>query len=171
MLVLFRWLLRLYPAGFFREFSEEMTHCFHRRLQDVQPQSWRSRGSFFAREFSGAFVGAMSEQLGCRFDDLFRRFDMRSFRFSRISLVFMILALAGVLFAIQAAIHMAVMQQPSDPGLTAHVVSALKVSSVFAVIMAILGVVGYAVLRVANKSTGERLANVHTWPQERQPPR
>ncbi|HET9941702.1 MAG TPA: hypothetical protein VFR05_00090 [Terriglobia bacterium] len=169
MLVLFRWLLRLYPARFFGEFSEEMTHCFHRRLQDVRHQSWRNRGSFFAREFSGAFVGAMSEQMGGRFDDLFRRFDMRSFRFSRLALVFMILALVGVLAAIKTTVRTAVMQQPANPGV--DVVSILQVSSAMVVVMAILGVVGYAVLRVANKSAGERLANVHTWPQERHPPR
>lgn len=94
---------------------------------------------------------------------------MRSFRFSRLALVFMILALVGVLAAIKTTVRTAVMQQPANPGV--DVVSILQVSSAMVVVMAILGVVGYAVLRVANKSAGERLANVHTWPQERHPPR
>ena len=169
MLILFRWLLSLYPAAFFMEFSEEMAKCFRQRMQDVQHENWRTRGWFFAREFSGVFLGAMSEQMGGRFDDLFRRFDMRSFRFSRLALVFMILALVGVLAAIKTAVHIAVMQQPAYPGV--DVVSVLQVSSVMVVVMAILGVVGYAVLRVANKSAGQRLADIHTWPQEKQTPR
>ena len=166
MVALFRRLLRLYPAGFCREFSDEMTLCFRLRLEDVRHHTLARRGAFAAREFWGAFIGAMSAQLGGGFDGLFRRFDMPSFRFSRISIVFMILALAGVLFAIDSAMDQF---HPGNTGVRAG--SAFRVVGYLAVIAMILGAIGYGVLRAANRSAGQRLENIHTWPQERQTPR
>lgn len=166
MRVLFRWLLNLYPLSFFREFSEEMTLCFHLGLQDVRHQNWKRRGAFFVREFWGAFTGAISEQLGCRFEDFCRRFTMTSFRFSRLSMAFMILALIGVLMAIESALRQIspdLVQQP--------LWLALRLAGVFLFLMAIFGAIGYGVLRVINRSAADRLVNIDTWPQQRQSPR
>ena len=166
MRVLFRWLLNLYPLSFFREFSEEMTLCFDLGLHDVRHQNWKRRGAFFVREFWGAFTGAMSEQFGCRFEDLYRRFTMSSFRFSRISMAFMILALIGVLMAIETPLRQigsGLVQQP--------LWLALRLAGVFLVLTAIFGAIGYGVLRVINRSAADRLVNIDAWPQQRQSPR
>jgi hypothetical protein len=172
MLGLFRWLLQLYPVSFSREFSEEMALCFQLRLQDVRHQSWKQRGSFLVREYWGAFTGAMSEQRGSRFVDLFRRFDMRSFRFSRFAMVCMILALIGVGLAIETARHQAVsgfpVEQPARVILSRTLVGLFEAMAILAVI---LGGIGYVVLRAVSQSGSQRLANAHTWPQERQSPR
>ena len=166
MRVLFRWLLNLYPLSFFREFSQEMTLCFDLGMHDVRHQNWKRRSAFFVREFWGAFTGAISEQLGCRFEDFCRRFTMTSFRFSRISMAFMILALIGVLMAIETPLrHISpdLVQQPLS--------FALRLAGIFLFLMAIFGAIGYGVLRVINRSAADRLVNIDTWPQERQSPR
>ena len=163
MRVLFRWLLNLYPLSFFREFSEEMALCFDLGLHDVWNQSWKRRGAFLLREFWGAFIGAISEQLGCSFEDLCRRFTMTSFRFSRIAMTFMILALIGVLMAIETALRQMgsdLVQQPLS--------FALRLTGIFLFLMAIFGAIGYGILRVVNRSAGDRLVNINTSPQERQ---
>jgi hypothetical protein len=166
MLALFRWLLHLYPVGFSREFSEEMTLCFNLRLQDVRRQGWKCRGLFLVREFWGAFTGAMSEQMGCRFDDLFRRFDMRSFRFSRFAMVFMVLALIGVGIAIDTARRQAVsgfvVEQPAWAIFSRSLVGLLEA---MVILGGILGGIGYVVLRAVSQSGSQRLANTHTWSQ------
>jgi hypothetical protein len=166
VLALFRWLLHLYPVGFFQEFSEEMTLCFHLRLQDVRRHSWRRRGLFLVREFWDTFTGAMSEQVGCRFDDLFRRFDMRSFRFSRFAMVFMVLALIGVGIAIETARRQSVsgfvVEQPAWDIISRSLVGLVEA---MAILGGILGAIGYVVLRAVSQSGSQRLANTTTWPQ------
>ena len=166
----FRWLLNLYPVSFFREFSEEMNLCFHLRLQDVRQQGWRKRVPFFVREFWGVFTGAISEQLGCRFN-LFGRFDMRSFRFSRFAMVSMILALIGVTVAIEIARRQASFGFIAEPAwvIFSRTLSGLLKGMV--IVGGILGGVGYAALRAVGRSGSDRLANAKTWPQERQSPR
>jgi hypothetical protein len=171
----FRWLLNLYPVSFFREFSEEMSLCFHLRLQEARQQGWRKRVPFFVREFWGVFTGAMSEQLGYRFD-LFGRFDMRSFRFSRFAMVSMILALIGVAIAIEIARRQSIALTTASELIAepAWVIFSRTLSGLLkAIVIAggILGGLGYAVLRVVGRSGSDRLANAKTWPQERQSPR
>lgn len=166
----FRWLLNLYPVSFFGEFSEEMNLCFHLRLQDVRQQGWRKRVPFFVREFWGVFTGAMSEQLGCCFD-LFGRFDMRSFRFSRFAMVSMILALIGVAIAIEIARSQATSEFIAQPAWVIFSRTLSGLLKAIVIVGGILGGVGYAVLRAVGRSGSDRLANAKTWPQERQSPR
>ena len=91
---------------------------------------------------------------------------MSSFRFSRIAMVFMILALIGVLMAIETALRQIGSDLVEQPlGL------ALRLAGIFLFLMAIFGAIGYGVLRVINRSAGDRLVNINTWPQERQSPR
>ena len=167
MVALFRWLLQLYPLSFSQKFSDEMTLCFHLRLQDVRRQSWKRCGSFLVREYWGAFTGAMSEQRGCRFVDLLRRFDMRSFRFSRFAVVCMILALIGVGLAIETARHQAVSGFPVEQPAWGSILSRTLVGllEAMAILTGILGGIGYVVLRAVSQSGSQRLANTHTWPQ------
>jgi hypothetical protein len=166
----FRWLLNLYPVGFFREFSEEMNLCFHLRLQDARQQGWKTRVPFFVREFWGVFTGAMSEQFGCRFD-LFGRFDMRSFRFSRFAMASMILALLGVAVAIETARRLSASEFISEPAWVIFSRSLSGLLQATVIVGGILGGVGYVVLRAVGRSASDRLSNAKTWPQERQSPR
>ena len=88
---------------------------------------------------------------------------MSSFRFSRIAMTFMILALIGVLMAIETALRQMgsdLVQQPLS--------FALRLTGIFLFLMAIFGAIGYGILRVVNRSAGDRLVNINTSPQERQ---
>jgi hypothetical protein len=158
MLTLFRCLLRLYPAEFCREFAEEMTSVFCQGRRDVRHQGLKVRAQFLAREFWSMFTGALREQFS---DDSFRRFDMRSFRFPRATIVVMLVALANVGYAIERA------KQITDGGDTRSiwppVLTGMFVG--WLGVMGILGLIGYGILRVLKQSGAQRLSRIQTKPQ------
>jgi protein-S-isoprenylcysteine O-methyltransferase Ste14 len=144
MLSLFRCLLRLYPADFFREFAEEMTSVFCQRRRDIRHQGLRVGALFLAREFWGMVTGAFREHFT---DDSFRRFDMRSFRFPRAMIVAMLVTLVSVGFAIERA------RQITGGGDTVSIWSAIPgVFGAMLCVTVILGLIGYGVLRALRQS-------------------
>src|SRR5579884_3926143 len=103
MLVLYRGLLRLYPADYFREYGAEMTLVFAQANDAVAQKKLTERAIFHAREVSGLIKGALQERLFGSYDSSSsRRSDMR-FRFPRSTVFLMWVILAGVLLAIAEA--------------------------------------------------------------------
>jgi protein-S-isoprenylcysteine O-methyltransferase Ste14 len=159
MLTMYRWLLRLYPTNFYKEFAEEMISVFCQRRQDVRRQGLKIRALFLAREFRGMLTGALREQFT---DDSFRRFDMRSFRFPRATIVVMVVTLFSVEIAIERARQISA---GSDAG--PHWLAISGVFGAMLVVMGILGMIGYVILRVLRQSGAQRLSSVETRPQQR----
>ena len=154
MLSLFRFFLRLYPADFFTEFADEMISVFCQRCRDVRHQDLKVRAVFLAREFRGIVTGALREQFTVV---SFRRFDMRSFRFPRATIVVMLVTLISVEIAIEQA------KQISAGSDTGPIWSAIP--GVFGVMLAvtgILGLIGYVILRAVNQSAAQRLSKIQT---------
>jgi len=159
MLTLLRCLLSLYPSDFSREFGEEMISVFRQRRRDVRHQGLKARALFLAREFRGMLTGAVRAQFT---DDSFRRFDMRSFRFPRATIVVMVVTLFSVAFAIERARQIsagsdAVPRWLAIPGAFAAML----------VVMGILGLIGYVILRALRQSGTQRLSSIETRPQQR----
>jgi hypothetical protein len=112
MLLLYRCLLRLYPAAYRYEYGEEMAGAFRELQKEVRfERSGRGlwpRAAFFFREFSGLLSGAIHEHSRAitGSDLLFpsRRCAMRSeFRFPKATPILMAVILAGVILAIEKA--------------------------------------------------------------------
>jgi FtsH-binding integral membrane protein len=166
MQALFRCLLYLYPAEFSREFAKEMTWVFSQVQQDFGKRGVRARVSFFIREVSGMLAEGLRQRFGGKVWFSLRRFNMRPFRFSRIGMVVMIVALVGVLVAIEKARAISAQSIPE-----LHTVSTwTMVQGVFGfliVTMAILGLIGYVVLRLVSKSGADRLSNIQTWSRQK----
>jgi hypothetical protein len=112
MLLLYRCLLRLYPAAYRYEYGEEMAGVF-RELQTEVRSARRSerlwpRIAFFLREFAGVLSGALQEHSraikGSPLLFPSGRFTMRSeFRFPKATPILMAVILAGVILAIEKA--------------------------------------------------------------------
>jgi hypothetical protein len=159
MLSLFRCLLRLYPADFYREFAEEMTSVFCQRGRDVRDQGLKVRALFLGREFWGMVTGALREKFT---GDSFRRFDMRSFKFPRATLIVMLVTLVNVGVALDRA------RQISVGGSTEPVWWGIPgVFGAMLVVTVILGLVGYGILWALRQSGVRRLSSIKTWPQRR----
>jgi len=159
MLYLFRFLLRLYPADFFREFAEEMTLVFSQRQRDVRHRGLWVRALYLAREFRGMVTGALREQFT---DVSFRRFDMRSFRFPRATIIVMLVTLVNVGFAIERAKRIT---GGDDTRSSWPVLPGMFVG--WLVLMGILGLIGYVILRALSQSGSQRLSSIETRPQRR----
>lgn len=162
MLTLYRWLLRLYPAEYLREYGEEMVSVFSSAEDALRRGRAGARAAFYARELRGAVRGALREH----FSD-FRRFGMRKeFRFPRSAIYMMLLILATVIVAINKGQELAfeaagIESLPSAwsilPGLFLTLL----------VVMGVLGVAGYAVRVLLKRSGSQRLSGIRTWPQGR----
>src|SRR3989442_21414 len=109
MLEFYKFLLRLYPWPYRREYADEMRGVFLHARGDVNRRKVAARIYFYAHETGGLVVGALREHFHCN-DwnltswNLTRRFDMRpEFRFPRSTIVLMLVILAGVVLAIEKA--------------------------------------------------------------------
>lgn len=110
MLLLYRYLLRLYPPAYRCEFAEEMIAVFREAQTETWQKSMLARAAFCAREAGGLLCGALQEHLrvitGPDFLSLFssRRFIMRSeFRFPKATAPLMAITLAVIAVAIEKA--------------------------------------------------------------------
>jgi hypothetical protein len=110
MELIYRSLLRLYPAAWRSEFGEEMIAVFRQAQEAARAHGFGAYTAFCWRELIGAAAGALDEHLRILTDSqtlvLFpsRRFTMRSgFRFPKSTAVLMTIILAGVVTAIEQA--------------------------------------------------------------------
>jgi hypothetical protein len=165
MLALYRWLLRLYPAAYFREYAGEMTWVFRQAEQAASAKHSRARVWFGIRELGGVVKGALRERI---FGDagwkLSRRSDMRpEFRFPRSTVILMWVILAGVVLAINKAKAVVAMNEGLRPEIVAfwHPLFWLYP---FAVVVAIVGAV-WGILFALRRTGMHRLANVQTSPE------
>lgn len=117
MLVLYRNLLRLYPAEFFREYAGEMTLVFSQAQENARAKNFMARITFCLREVSGTLIGALRQRLFGPNWNLSRRFNMRpEFRFPRSTVFLMCVILAGVVLAIDKALNIVQMKEGLPPG-------------------------------------------------------
>jgi hypothetical protein len=165
MLRVYRSLLYLYPAGYRREFGEEMAFVFHEARKSVSTKL-SGRASFSIREIAGLLSGAAREQFhsftGSHDWSSARRLTMRRFPRSTISL--MIVILAGVVLAIESAKTVQVKYDASAisvwdtlPGFVA----------IGLTLVGCAAVAGWAILFALRRSGMHRLGNVQTWPDQR----
>ena len=108
MIRFYRWLLKLYPSAYRREYADEMVLVFQGAQVDAGAGSFRTRISFRSREIRGLLAGAVHEHLhiirGTYPSISFTRFDMRpEFRFPRSTVFLMSLVFAMVIFAMEKA--------------------------------------------------------------------
>lgn len=145
MLRLYRVLLRLYPARLVWEFGEEMAGVLFELQRNCRAEGLAARVRLGLREVSGLLAGALREQLYER-DRNQSGGTMHSFRFSRWTIVMMILIFCAVNTAIEKG-RLAVVQlsggHPSSHWWTLPGVF----MSVFAVLAGV-GLIGYCVLHV-----------------------
>jgi len=145
MLRLYRVLLRLYPARLVWEFGEEMAVVLEELQRDCRAAGLAARVRFGLREVSGLLAGALREQLYER-DRNLSGGNMNSFRFSRWTIVMMILIFCAVNTAIEKGRLASV--QLSGGHASSHWWTLPGVfMSVFA-LLAGVGLIGYCVLHV-----------------------
>lgn len=114
MLALYRSLLRLYPAEYFREYGAEMTWVFAHANEAERGKKLPARIPFYTRELSGVIGGALRQRLFGDWDwNASRRPDME-FRFPRSTVVLMWVILAGVLMAIAEAKKIGLAYGPNE---------------------------------------------------------
>jgi hypothetical protein len=63
MVILYRCLLRLYPAAYRREFAKEMICVFCHSDQAARSKRFSARAKVCARQVSGLLAGALRERL------------------------------------------------------------------------------------------------------------
>jgi hypothetical protein len=160
MLQVYRSLLYLYPAGYRREFGEEMA-CVFREAQRSVGRTLSARASFCFREIAGLLSGAAREHFhsftGSHNWNSARRLHMR--RFPRSTILLMIVILAGVVLTIENARDVQLKYDASSisvwnsfPGF---------VTFGFALVL-IAAVSGWAILFALRRSGMHRLSDVQT---------
>ncbi|HLQ76699.1 MAG TPA: hypothetical protein VK210_05060 [Terriglobia bacterium] len=145
MLRLYRVLLRLYPARFVAECGEEMASVFDELQQGCRAEGFSARVRFGLREVSGMLAGALREQLYVR-DRNLSGGTMRFFRFSRWTIVMMILIFCAVNTAIESG-RMAAVQLSGGP-FTSHWWTLPGVFMAVSVFLGGIGLLGYYVVHV-----------------------
>src|SRR5262245_48711860 len=159
MLRLYRILLHLYPSAYLNEFAEEMTSAFREAERDCLGLNLKVRAMFCIREISGVLSGALREQIRYPNRRLsMGRFDMRSFRFPRATIVLMLMILFGVVVAIERGRALSIQQAPGGtvplawwPAFTAAL--ALVTGA---------GVTGYGILFLLGRAGTQRIASIQT---------
>lgn len=168
MLQIFRSLLYLYPAGYRREFGDEMDFVL-REAQGNLRQGFRRQAAFCVREMAGLLCGSVREHfyvfIGSDYWTEPRRSNMR--RFPRSMILLMIVILAGVMLSIEAAKRIVAVQMKSDPS-TVSVWGAFP--GFFTIgfgVGGLMAVSGWAVLFALRRSGIHRLSDVQTWPDQK----
>lgn len=160
MLDVYRTLLRLYPAEYFREYAAEMTSVFEQAENATCTKNFGARVLFCTREITGVIGGAMRQRLLGRSDpSSLRRFNME-FRFPRSTVFLMWLILAGVLLAIAEAKNIAL---PYGPTETRSVWSILPwFIVVSAVLVCCATAIAWGILFALKRTGMHRLENMQT---------
>jgi hypothetical protein len=162
VLALYRSLLRLYPADYFREYAAEMTRVFTQASEEAHKKRLAGRLLFFTREISGVIGGALRQRFfgGWGWNSS-RRFDME-FRFPRSTIFLMWVILAGVLLAIEKA---KVIAMPYGP---THMRSAWSMLPWFIVLTVVVvsgaGATVWGILFALRRTGMHRLENLDTAP-------
>jgi hypothetical protein len=168
-LALYRCLLRLYPADYFREYAAEMTLVFSQARSAARGENLMARLSFYLREISSVLVGALRQRFFCPSHwNLRRRFDMRpEFRFPRSTVFLMCVIFAGVVLAIDKAKNIVQMKEGLPPG-TIAAWDPMLWSLLFALALVLAAVAAVWGIMFALRRTGmHRLDNVQAWPEQR----
>jgi len=164
MLALYRFLLRLYPRDYFREYAGEMEWVFRHAQEDARRQTLRRRALFCTREISGAIAGALRQRLFSVWGpNLSRRFDMRpGFRFPRSTVFLMFVILAGVELTIHKAKTIVAIREGFRPVEIWH--SLLFSLYPLVLALAIVGAV-WGILFALQRTGMHRLANLQASPE------
>ncbi|HYL96622.1 MAG TPA: hypothetical protein VET69_12535 [Terriglobales bacterium] len=161
-LTVYCWLLCFYPASYRHEFGEEMTSVF-REARSELPPGLVVKSSFYGREFSGLLSGALRAHFDRLFGPVthFRRFAMQSqFRFSRSTVLLMLVIFAAVILTIAKAMSVSV-TYGATPGTVWP--SLISVFGAMAVSMCAAAAVIWGILHSLRRSGVHRLENVQSW--------
>jgi hypothetical protein len=162
MLVIYRSLLRLYPAAHFREYAAEMTWVFTQANEAVRNERLRARMLFRLREVVGLVGGAVHQRLfgSCDWNSS-RRFAMRpEFRFPRSTIFLMWVILAGLMLAIAEAKKIAMQYGPADARSVWTMLPGFIVWAV--VLVAGAGAAVWGILFALRRTGVQRLENLDT---------
>jgi hypothetical protein len=156
MLALYRRLLRLYPAGYYREYGDEMAGVFRQAQEAARHRSVSGRALFCLREISGALAGALREHFRQVHGNSLRRLDMRSFRFPRSAIVLMSVILGMVVVTIE---------KMKDIHSTAPIVTWRFLLRIPVCLLPffILAAISYAILFALRQTGVQRLSNLQPW--------
>jgi hypothetical protein len=167
MSALYRCLLRLYPADYFREYAAEMTSVFCSAQDAVRHGSFSARTRFYAREIWGVVRGSLREHFRSRAWNSSGRFEMRTeFRFPRSTILLMLLILVGVVLAIGKGMSVQ-LEYAADANALPPWSMLPGLYLMPFVLMCVFGVAGYAILVALRQSGSHRLSSVRTWPERR----
>jgi hypothetical protein len=166
MLILYRYLLRLYPTGYRDEFADEMTSVFLEVQRSTREAKLFTRAVFCLREIKGLSTGALQEHLriitGHNRISLRRLPMQREYRFPKSATVLMSLSLLAVVLAMSKANTIVVQVGkgfPRPPVLWS--VSYVVVPACFAV------AIGLGILFALRRSGVQRLERLQSWPAQK----
>jgi len=171
MLAIYRGLLRLYPVEHRQIFGEEMIAVLRQAEMENADRRLLMRSRVFVREGLGLLHGALRERFRVLIkiqDELSLatwRFTMRNgFRFPKITIVFMLLILGGVLTAIKRGEDIASSMPNVNPPLPAHIqpVHSILIGGLplFFVFFYAAGLIGWAILFALRRSGVHRLSDM-----------
>jgi len=170
MLMVYKQLLRLYPAEHREQFGEEMVAVLlDVRAEDANKQ-FIARGRLYIREIAGLMSGALREHLRVLVDAHVGlslstgRFAMRNgFRFPKTTAVLMTIILAGVVVAIRKGEAIAAsLPNVSQPIAPIHSAPSYLLPGVVAgfIFFYAAGLAGWAILFALRRSGAHRLADL-----------
>jgi len=171
MLAAYRKLLRLYPAEHRKLFGEEMLAVLAEEHDENAGRKLIVRGSIFLRETSGLLAGAVHEhfrsftEIHDELSFVTGRFAMRNgFRFPKVTIVFMLLILGGVLTAIKKGQDIASSVPDVNPPLPVHIQSVHSIllggMPLFFAFFYAAGLIGWGVMFAMRRSGVHRLDQV-----------
>jgi hypothetical protein len=171
MLLLYRSLLRLYPAAYRRELGDEMLSVLDEIQQNAHGKSVWARFALPVRESVGLLYGALLEHYraatGSHPAALFppRRFTMRSeFRFPKATPVLMTLILLAILMAIDKARSIEFSGPYPSPTVGPIKEADFTVVAPLVIVIvgaAVAGLIGWAVVFALRRSGTHRLSDVN----------
>lgn len=171
MVPIYRTLLRLYPAEYRQRFGEEMLTVLAEAREEAAGRERFTRGRLVVRETGGLLMGAFRERLRVLTDIQDElsfadwRFAMRNgFRFPKVTIVFMLLILGGVLTAIKKGQDIAASVPDVNPPLPVHIQSVHSIllggMPLFFAFFYAAGLIGWAILFALRRSGVHRLADI-----------
>jgi len=174
-ITVYRRLLRLYPAGYRSQFSEEMVAVFGEMRAEAASKGLVARSVFYFRETAGITTGALLERWRALVGDsvwpLFptRRFTMRTeFRFPKATAVLMTIILAVVMLAIKKGeAIVASVPHVSQPVGTIHPVHSVFLGGIVLTLAFFYaaGLIGWSILFAMRRSGVHRLAATSAGPK------
>jgi hypothetical protein len=159
--ILYRCLLRLYPASYQAAFADEMLTVYREAVTDATRRGGSARARFFMREIAGLLRGAVREWLTCDPASGFvlvlgRSFMIRpQFRFSTTGICFMVVSLGLAVAAIGKGSEIARADYPWF--------SLLRPIAVCFAIAVVAGLCGWGVVFATRRSGSHRLSQIETW--------